>query len=168
MNVKFLNPFVEAAKDVLKAELNTDVQRGDLSLEKSAMTTNEITVIISLVEQVQGVVLYSMTTQTGLNIISKMMNQEFTEIDDLAESGIGELANVISGRATVLLSESGFQTNISPPTLVRGENISISTLDFDRIIVPLKTDLGTITVHLALRESSPGAQDSNFVNVSLP
>ncbi len=110
MNVKFLNPFVDAARDVLKAELNAEIRRGELTLEKSALTTNELTVLISLVGQVQGVVLYGMEADTGLKMVSQMMDQEFTEITDLAESGVGEMANVISGRATVLLSESGFES----------------------------------------------------------
>lgn len=167
MNVNILNPFVDAAKDVLKAELSVAVERGELSLEKSALTTDELTVLISMIGSVQGVVLYGMEISTGLKMVSQMMAQEFPEMNDLAESGVGELANVISGRATVLLSEAGYQTNISPPTLVKGQNINISTLDFDRIVVPLGTELGNITAHLALRESPPGVQDSNFVNVSV-
>jgi len=66
------------------------------------------------------------------------------------------------------LSEAGFASNISPPTLVRGKDIAISTLDFARIVVPLQTNLGAIVAHLALRESPPGARDQNFVPVNVP
>jgi chemotaxis protein CheX len=155
MNVKFLNPFVQAAKDVLKAELGIEAQRGELSLQKSSLTYNDLTVLISMVGEVQGVVLYSMAIDTALSIVSQVLQQEFTELSELAESGVGEMANVISGRATVLLSETGISSNISPPTLIKGRNVSISTLDFDRIVVPLITDLGEITTHLALREVAP-------------
>jgi chemotaxis protein CheX len=59
-----------------------------------------------------------------------MMGQEFAEFDNLAQSGIAELGNVITGAATVKLSKEGFDAEISPPTLVQGEGIQISTLDF--------------------------------------
>ena len=35
MNVKFINPFVEAAFEVLHAETNLNVSRGELGLENS-------------------------------------------------------------------------------------------------------------------------------------
>ncbi len=44
MNVKFLNPFVEAASEVLQAECNIKVTRGNLTLHKSALTTDDVTV----------------------------------------------------------------------------------------------------------------------------
>ncbi len=107
-NVKFMNPFVEAAAEVLEKEVDAKVERGSLSLQKSAMTSDQITVLLSLVGQVQGVVLYGLSIETGLKLVSKMMGQEFTDFDNLAQSGIAELGNVITGRATVKLSKEGF------------------------------------------------------------
>jgi chemotaxis protein CheX len=167
MNVKFLNPFVEAANEVLIAEMNINASRGPLSLQKSALTTDDVTVLISLVDQLQGVVLYGLSYETALRFVSLMMGQEFKEFDNLAQSGIAELGNVITGRATVKLSEAGYRTNISPPTLVSGRGVQISTLDFPRLVVPLQTSLGDLTVHLAVRESPPGAQGGNFVPLSV-
>lgn len=167
-NVKFMNPFVEAASEVLQAEVNTTVKRGNLSLQKSALTSNDITVLISLVGQVQGVVLYGMSIATGLGLVSRITDQEFKEFDNLAQSGVAELGNVITGRATVKLSEAGYNSLISPPTLIHGNGIQISTLDFARILVPLVTDVGEILVHLALKESPPGAQDRNYVPIAIP
>jgi len=54
MNVKFLNPFIDAACEVLKAECQCTVERGNLSMQKSSLTADEITVLISLVGQVQN------------------------------------------------------------------------------------------------------------------
>ncbi|MBI9044891.1 MAG: chemotaxis protein CheX [Anaerolineaceae bacterium] len=167
-NVKFMNPFVEAASEVLQAEIQATVKRGTLSLQKSALTSNDITVLITLVGQVQGVVLYSMAMETGLGFVSRITEQQFTEFDNLAQSGVAEMGNVITGRATVKLSEAGFNSMISPPTLIQGQGITISTLDFSRILVPLITDFGDITVHLALRESPPGLQNQNFVPITVP
>ncbi len=152
MNIKFLNPFLEAAAEVLKAEVGLAVTRGNITLQKSALSASEITVLISIIGQVQGVVLYGMSTATGLAFVSRIMDQEFTEFDSLAQSGIGELGNVISGRAAINLSQAGYETTISPPTLVIGQGAQISTLDFQRVVVPLETRAGQLIVHLAVRE----------------
>lgn len=153
MNVKFLNPFVEAATEVLQAEIGVSPVRGSLTLQKTALTTDEVTVLISLVGQVQGVVLYGLSVATGLALVSRMMSQHFPEFDSLAQSGVAELGNVITGRASIKLANAGAAADISPPTLILGRGVTISTLDFSRIVVPLTCDLGQITVHLALRES---------------
>jgi len=160
MDVKLLNPFIEAAVEVLKAEVGANITRGGLSLQKSALTTDDITVLINLIGDVFGVVMYSMPTATGVNLVSKMMDQEFTELDSLAQSGIAELGNVISGRATIKFSQAGYKADISTPTVVTGKGIEISTLDFPRIVVPLDTEMGIITVHLALRIRTPGVSQN--------
>lgn len=167
MNVRFLNPFVEAATEVLRAECNVVPSKGSLTLQKSAMTADDITVLISLIGQVQGVVLYGLSSTTGLALISRVMGQEFTQLDTLAESGIAELGNVISGRATIKLSEAGYTATISPPTLILGKGVSISTLDFARLVLPLDTEAGQIMVHLALREAPPGLASTTYVPVSI-
>ena len=168
MNVKFLNPFVEAAADVLQSECQLKVIRGNLTLQKSALTTEDVTVLISLVGQVQGVVLYSLSESTGINLVSRVMGQEFESFNSLAQSGVAELGNVISGQATIKLSTAGYSANISPPTLINGKGVTISTLDFSRVVIPLTTDAGELSVHLALRESIPGVQSTEFVPVKIP
>jgi chemotaxis protein CheX len=153
MNVKFLNPFIEAAFTVLEMEVGVTSTRGELALQKSAATANDVTVLISMVGQAQGVVLYGMSEQTAINIVSHILGQPFQEFDTLAQSGIGELGNVITGQASQRLADAGYDVNISPPTLIQGKGTLISTLDFDRLQVPLKTEIGEIQIHLALRES---------------
>ena len=158
MNVKILNPFLEAAAEVLKAEIGAAPIRGALSLQKSALTTDNVTVLISIIGEIQGVVLYGMSKATSLAIVARILGQEFTEFDNLAQSGIGELGNVISGNATVNLSKAGYNATISPPTLIIGDGAKISTLDFLRVVVPFDTEMGRIVVHLAIRELEKDSQ----------
>ena len=171
MNANLLNPFIQAAVEVLKAEVGVTVSRGDIQLQKSSLTSDDITVLINLVGDVYGVVMYGMSMSTGLNMVSTIMGQEFKELNPLAQSGVAELGNVISGRATIRFAEAGHHSNISTPTILIGSGIQISTLDFPRIVVPLETMFGLFTVHLALKEKHEGTpQDpSEFVSlVDLP
>jgi chemotaxis protein CheX len=165
MNVKYLIPFVDAAYEVLKAEAHYQMKRGQLSLEKGVYLTEEITVILSLVGDITGTVFYSMNTQTTLNIISVILGEQLTELDALAQSGIAELGNVITGRASVKLSHTGFETTISPPTLMIGAGATISTLDLPRLIVPLEGAPGKIVIHLALLESQKRGTDSAHLSI---
>jgi len=154
MNVKFLNPFVEAAFQVLQAETRLSISRGELNLDKDPYTTDDITVIISLVGQVMGNVIYSFNNQTAIALAGRMMEEDINSLSALAQSSIAELTNVITGRASVLLSQAGFECVISPPTFLMGKGAVISTLDYARLVVPLNTDVGSLIIHLALREGN--------------
>ena len=152
MKIEFINPFVKAAIDVLKSEIGSEVERGRLRVDASKSSTFDVNVMIGVTGAAQGVVLYSMTEATARNIVGQMMGQPFEEFDTLAQSGIAEMGNVITGHASRGLSETGFVCNITPPTLITGQNTSIGTLDIPRLALPLTTKCGDIEIHLALRE----------------
>lgn len=157
MNVKFLNPFVESAHDILRVEMHESVQRGELRLESGSYHTEDATVIISLVGSVDGTVFYSMSQESAIQFASALMGEKFDTLNALAQSGIAELGNVITGQASMRLAEAGFESNISTPSLIIGKGASISTLEYPRLIVPLVTSIGSLTIHLSLRENSQAA-----------
>lgn len=152
MNVKFLNPFVDSAHEVLSIEMHETVQRGDLRLESGSYTTDDVTVIISLVGAVDGTVFFSMSKDAATKLASVLIGEELDGLNRLAQSGVAELGNVIVGRASMKLAEAGFESNISTPSLIMGKGATISTLDYPRLVVPLKTSAGALVIHLALRE----------------
>ena len=151
MKVEFVNPFIEAACEVLESELGGEAQRGEVRLQKSAITTDEVTALVGVTGTVIGLVLYSMSLATAVALASRMMGQEFQELDALAQSGIGELGNVITGRAGVLLSEAGYPSNITPPALIVGRGTMVTTLDLNRLVFTLQTEVGDLEVQLVLR-----------------
>lgn len=154
MKVEFVNPFIQAASEVLDAELGGEAQLGEVRIQKSAFTTDEVTALVGVTGTVSGLVLYSMSEQTALGIVTRVMGREFHELDALAQSGIGELGNVITGRAGVLLSEAGYPSNITPPALVVGKGTMVTTLDLNRLVFPLQTELGDIEVQLVLKTAA--------------
>ncbi len=154
MNVKFLNPFVEAAYEVLTSEMACEVQRGDLRLENGNYQTDDVTVVIALVGAVEGMAFYSMSNQTARQFSAKMLGEAFDGLNGLAQSGVAELGNVITGRASMKLAAAGYEATISPPSLILGKGAGISTLDTPRLIVPLKTAFGPVVIHLALRQGA--------------
>jgi len=162
MKAQILNPFLEAIQEVLVKEVRAEITRGELSLDNSPYITEDVTTLISMIGQVEGNVLFSMSQDTAKAVVSRMLGETVTAFDGLAQSGISELGNVIVGQASVRLARAGYQTNISPPALIQGDGAQLSTLDYPRLVVPLMTEIGMITVHLALKESTgtyqPGEQ----------
>jgi chemotaxis protein CheX len=154
MRAEFINPFVQAATDVLEFELGSTPERGTIGLQRSAYTTNEVTAVVAVTGSIAGMVMFGMTEHTARAMVSKMVGQEFRRFDALAQSGIAEIGNVITGRAAVLLSDAGFPSELAPPMLLVGKNALISTLDVQRLVIPMETELGRIEIQVALKLTS--------------
>jgi chemotaxis protein CheX len=153
VRVEFVSPFVQAAREVVESEIGGETQRGNIRLDKSASTTDEVTAVVGVAGSVSGVVLFSMSEETARAIVSRLMGQEFPEFDSLAQSGIGELGNVITGRAGVLLAEAGYPSNLTPPALLVGKGTMVTTLELNRLVLPLQTEVGRLEVQVVLRET---------------
>jgi chemotaxis protein CheX len=154
VRAEFINPFVQAASEVLEAELGTRPERGSIGLHRSAYTSDEVTAVVAVTGEVAGMVLLAMTEEVARALVSKIMGQDFTTFDALAQSGIAEIGNVITGRAAVLLAEAGFPSELAPPMLIVGRDTMISTLDVQRLVIPMATELGNVQVQVALKLTS--------------
>jgi len=154
VNVDMVNPFVAAAREVLRMELDEEIGRGKIRLTKSSDTSDEVTAMIAVTGQVRGLVLYTMSTATACELAGAMIGQPCEELDALGESAIAELANMITGRAGVFLEANAVRADISPPALILGRGSCISTVDLARLVVPLETRCGPIAIHLALRSAA--------------
>ena len=157
MRAEIINPFLQAASEVLESELGSPPQRGPIGLQRSAYTSNEVTAVVAVTGEVAGMVLFAMTESTARAMVSKMMGQDFPELDALAQSGIAEIGNVITGRASCLLSEAGFTSDLAPPMLIVGRGSMISTLDVQRLVIPMETEFGQVEIQVALKLTSVGA-----------
>jgi chemotaxis protein CheX len=157
VNVKFLNPFASSVREILDLELHETVERGDLRLETGSYATDDVTVVLSLVGTIHGTVFFSMSNESAIELASALMGEKFHTLDKLAQSGIAELGNVITGRASTKLAQAGYEVEISTPSLILGRDGMISTLEYPRLIVPFETSIGSIILHLALRDDVHGA-----------
>ena len=150
----FVNPFLEAASEVLLAELGEEPEQGSLGVQPSSSTTLDVTVLIGVTGQVRGIVLLGLDASTACAIAGRILGKPFPIFDELAESGIAELGNVIVGRATTLLALAGYSSTVTPPTLVVGRGTRLSTLTYKRLLIPLQTSLGDLMIEVALKTHS--------------
>jgi chemotaxis protein CheX len=157
MRVEYINPFVEAAFNVLKEVLNTDVKRGDLYLKSSTMSIMGVAALVGLAGDVEGRVLFDMTKETALAVASAMNGEEFKTLDEMVKATITELANMITAQAVTKLHDLGFKFDLTPPALFTGENMEISNnLEVEALIVPMEFGpggkTGKIEINVVIRE----------------
>jgi chemotaxis protein CheX len=157
MRVEYINPFVEAAFNVLKEVVNTDVKRGDLYLKSSTMSIMGVAALVGLAGDVEGRVLFDMTKPTALFVASAMNGEEMKTLDEMVKATITELANMITAQAVTKLHDLGFKFDLTPPALFTGENMEISnTLEVEALIVPMELGAGgksgKIEINVVIRE----------------
>jgi chemotaxis protein CheX len=157
MRVEYINPFVEAAFNVLKEVVNTDVKRGDLYLKSSTMSIMGVAALVGLAGDVEGRVLFDMTKGTALFVASAMNGEEMKTLDEMVKATITELANMITAQAVTKLHDLGFKFDLTPPALFTGENMEIAnTLDVEALIVPMELGVGgkngKIEINVVIRE----------------
>ena len=150
--VELIAPFVEAAARVIQQECGESVGRGQLHRVRSPQTSNDISALIAITGGVAGLVIYSLSEKTALGFASRMIGEEVSELDALAQSAIAELANMITGQAGIALERNGFPSDMSPPVLLLGKGSSIATLNLTRLVVPLVVSFGEFTIDIAVKE----------------
>ena len=151
MKVEFVDPFVSAAFKVLGMVTGDAPTRGDISLRRTPFTTQEITIMAGVNGQVEGTALYGMSLTTAKKVASAMMGCELETLDEMAWSALSELGNMITGNATTLLSQNGYEVDITPPSVIRGTDVEVST-KAAALVVPVQLQLGCVEINVALQE----------------
>lgn len=153
MKVQYINPFVCAAFSVIETLINIKPEKGALTARPTLFTSQQCNVITGVTGQIEGQVLYGMSLITADKMASAMLGQPVRTFDQLAASAIGELGNMISGNASTALAEAGFHCDITPPSIVRGTNVKISTLNIPALVVPVMLpDIGQVEIIVCLQE----------------
>ena len=153
MRIEYINPFVDSAIQAIKESVTENVKKGQISLRQTVSPMLGVVAIIGITGDVTGRVFLDMNKETALSVASKMNNEEITEFDDLVIATVTELANMIAGKAITKLHESGFDFNITPPSLIFGERIQLTDGKIDSLVVPLELPEGKIEVSVGIRES---------------
>jgi chemotaxis protein CheX len=146
----YIRPFVDAAQTVLEQVLSEPTQTGDLELASQSIVSRGLTTIVGVTGEAEGRVLLDMAPESALGIAGKMNGGELSELDELSRDTISELASMITGRAVSILNDAGHQLEVSPPTLLTGENVTISNLELETLVVPLHTSHGEVVVNVAI------------------
>ena len=152
MRVEYINPFVEAAFNILKEVVDSDIKRGELYLKSTSQPVLGVAAIVGLAGDVEGRVLFDMNEATALAIAGQMNGEELSSFDDLAKATITELANMITAQAVTKLHELGFTFDLTPPAIFTGENMEVTDAGVEALIVPIELSQGKMEINVAVRE----------------
>jgi chemotaxis protein CheX len=122
-------------------------------LKTSPYSANNIVILIGITGDIKGQAMLSFDESMALKVVSKMMGgMEIKDLDDIGKSALSELGNMILGNSATLLFNIGVEIDITPPTLMTGENLSVSGNQMQVISVPLDSDGEKIDLSIFIKE----------------
>lgn len=152
MDVKLINPFLQAFAEILPQIGFNTVEKAGLSLVNDTLEYNGVLINISFVGPLKGVILTTMPVDNAKQFAKKMtMGMEFAEFDAIAQSAVSEMTNMVCANACTQFSEIGMEgLDISPPTVLVSEKGIASLPVPQTIAVNLKADEIKFNVYIAI------------------
>ena len=155
MNAEYFTPFMQAGTRVVTELFGGEVTQGDQINRPAIFTTQPVSIVVGVSGQVQGYVVYGMSRETALEIVSVLMGTPPDHpFDEMAISALCELGNIITGNATAFLAEKHTTCDLTPPAMIRGAQVEIAT-SVPAIVASLYTRCGQIDITAALKERAP-------------
>ncbi len=151
MDVKLINPFINATLHVLETMASTKSEAGKPYLKKEEIAKGDVTGVIGLTGDSRGTVSVSFSEKCILAVVSKMFAEEMTEVNGEIRDAVGELANMISGQARQKLEVGGKSLQAAIPTVIMGKDHTISHITSQPVVaIPFTTADGGFTIEVSL------------------
>ena len=150
LNADYINPFLIASTKVLKDMVFVEAKLGKPFLNTLKFDEGSLLIMLGITGEIKGQVILRFRNDIALDIASKMCMMPMTELNELAQSAICELCNMILGNAATVFSTNGVGIDITPPTVCRG-NVLFSS-DAANICVPVVyEEEKTIEINVSLK-----------------
>jgi len=153
MKAELANPFIRAAVDVFQAETGVKLTRTELKVKPAPIPTLPVSIIIGVAGAVKGQVCYSMSENCAYEVAKAMLPDKLPiEVKRYTNSAVSELANMITGKASIDLAGDDYIVHITPPAVFIGTGVYIDFLNVPTIAVSFISELGVLEINIALTE----------------
>jgi chemotaxis protein CheX len=154
MDVNYINPVLGAFMTVLPQLGLADVQRKGVSVKGRYIESPGVMIIVGIVGDIKGNIIYGMTIDDARKIASTMMmGMPVNDFDDLAQSAISELTNMLTANVATNFSVDNIIINISTPTLMHGEFTANANAE-QVLCVDMSVNDTIIQVHISLEKNT--------------
>lgn len=155
MKAEFINPFLQATKNVLETMCQTPVQPKKPILKENKNTYGDVTGLIGMAsDTVAGCMILSFSDTCIINVVANMLMEDPKScIDDEIVDAVGELTNMICGGAKASLAKIDHKFDLATPTMITGKGVEIATLsDSPTIVIPFETEYGGFVIEANLTD----------------
>jgi len=150
VDVKYINPFIEAFLSVMPQLGFEKVEKTNLSLKDCSLTYTGVIMTVGIVGEIKGNVVYYLDLESAKKVASTMMmGMPVDDFNEMAQSAISELANMLTANAATFFSNIGITVDISTPTLLYGDQVSVKMNSSQILCIQLLADDIPIDINIA-------------------
>ena len=146
-----INPFIDAIMKVIPQLGFQNIIKGKLSVGEQFVERKGVTIIVGLTKDLRGNGAYNMSKETAMKMASTMMmGMPVVDLDDLVQSTICELTNMVTGNAATNFASMGLNVDISPPSFIVGEKFKTKVSNKIFLIIEVMVDSMPIEINIGL------------------
>ena len=154
MVVNYINPIIDSFKNVMPQLGLNDIKENDVKLRERLINSPGVVIIIGLMGDIKGNIIYVINEIDAKKIASvMMMGMPVEEFNELAQSAISELINMLTANVATNFSQQNVSVNISTPTLIYGKFTANASSD-KVICIPMNINETTIEVNISLEKNT--------------
>jgi chemotaxis protein CheX len=143
MKAEYINPFIQSSVSVISQTTGISPTVGKIYIKNLPYKGDNVVVIIGLTGEIQGNVVISLRKTLACTIASAMMGgMPVPELDEMAKSAISELCNMILGNTASIFYNNDIKIDITPPTLLTGENLQLTQNKSVVMCIPIQFQNG--------------------------
>ncbi len=143
VNVEFINPFIDATRNVFQTMCGIEITRKKLFLKDDYKMMGDVSGVMGLTGTATGSVVVSLSKNLACTVVGMMLGEDPSgELNADVCDGVGEIINMIAGQAKAMLVKTKYHFTISIPSVVSGTGHEISHKKGTANIVVLFEALG--------------------------
>ncbi len=125
MDVNHINSILQSFSNVMPQLGMANVEKKGITLKGKLIESPGVIVIIGLAGDLKGNIIYGVSIEDAKKIASiMMMGMPVENFDELSQSAISELINMLTANVATNFSNQNIFIDISTPTLVQGEFVA--------------------------------------------
>ena len=155
MDIKYAKPFIDATVNVLSTMAMIKPKAKKPYIKNSNRALGDVSGIVGFTTDggKKGVMSVTFSKKCALQIVKNLLGDDIQNIIEDVQDAVGEITNMISGQARAKLAEMGIAMKGATPTVIMGDNHTISHLTKDKIMaVPFTTEYGDFIVEFSMSE----------------
>ncbi|MDR2161200.1 MAG: chemotaxis protein CheX [Desulfovibrio sp.] len=152
-NLEIARPFVTSTVEILSTMAGITASAGDPYVKKASEAAGDISAIVGVTGDRNGSIAVSFSKPCALALVKGMLGEDIGDILQDTQDAVGEMTNIVSGRARAGLQSIGLTLSGSTPTVIVGDGHTIRHISQSPVIaIPFTTPWGGFTVEFCFEE----------------
>lgn len=142
---------VDATLEIFTGMVMMEVNQEGEPLTELGIIKDSITGMVGLAGTHKGMLAVHFPNSLALAITSSFLGMDVEEVNEDVQDAVGEIANMIGGNVKTILTDKGYDIQLSLPSTISGEEYTLlADDDLQQVVIPFSAPVGTFYVELEL------------------